>query len=419
MSAAWILLFVLLSAAPIAKLGDVQILEIAQALCLTAALPAFMLRGLRVRASGLWRDLGGRYLLLLACSGALAIVSLRLTFFSPPDISLLKRPLWISLSRIFELFLVVYYMLATAETLRRRSMLFRLALDVYIWAGTLSACISIAAWSLMRFADVEMFAVYGFDQRARGFFNEGGPFGVFVVSVAAVVLLRTHFFRPVYPALRWAILGVLAVALALSQSKAGLLVALGLCGIAILCSGRRFQKVALVTVCVLVLSISLNYFGGKVFGYFYAYLNLEEMIADRPGDPSLIMGRVAASVIVPRMIAAHPVLGIGVGNYSLMRNDPAYLENLPPVDEWDLAGMGLIGSAAELGVPLTLFLLALLLRPVFLSRKAKQPVVIAVAATFQPLAFLLGANLNFFYPWLVAAFALAAGAAISERNASA
>jgi len=57
----------------------------------------------------------------------------------------------------------------------------------------------------------------------------------------------------------------------------------------------------------------------------------------------------------------------------------------------------------------------LLLRPLALSRKAAQPVVIAVAASFQPLAFLLGVNLNFFYPWLVPAFVMAV---VNERNAS-
>ncbi|HEY1203923.1 MAG: O-antigen ligase family protein [Bryobacteraceae bacterium] len=418
MAAGWLLAFVLLSAAPVAKIGDVQILEVLQALCLAMAVPAFVSRGLRVPAYGLWRDVGGRYLLLLCLCAALSLASLRLSFYTPPGVSVLKQPLWISLSRIFELFLVAYFMLRVARTLRLQPALFRLALDAYVWAGTVSACVSTAAWALVRASGHATFAVYGPDQRVRGFFNEGGPYGIFLVSVAAVLLLRARVFRPLYPALRWPILAVLAAALALSQSKAGLLVALGLCGVAMLFSGSRVQKIALALVCALVLIASLSLAGGKVFGYFYAYLNLEEAMAYRPDDPSLIMGRIAASAIVPRMIAAHPLLGIGVGNYSLMRNDPEYLQSLPPVSEWDLPGMGLLGSAAEFGIPLTLFLLALLLRPLARSRKMGQPAVLAVAASFQPLAFLLGVNLNFFYPWLVAAFVMAAGGAISERYAS-
>ena len=111
--------------------------------------------------------------------------------------------------------------------------------------------------------------------------------------------------------------------------------------------------------------------------------------------------------MVPRMIAAHPIGGIGLGNYSLMRNDPEYLQGLPAVDEWDLTGMGLVGAMAELGIPLALWLFATLLRPLRIARQRKAAPVIAMAAAFQPLSFLLGVNLNFFYPWLVTALALA------------
>ena len=119
------------------------------------------------------------------------------------------------------------------------------------------------------------------------------------------------------------------------------------------------------------------------------------------------MGRIVAAFIVPRMIAAHPMLGIGIGNYSLMRNDPDYLRGLPFVDDWDLPGLGLISDAAELGIPLTLFLAALLLRPFLQARKQKAHAVCMAAAAFQPAALLLGVNLNFFYPWLITAFLLA------------
>ena len=423
MAVAWVLVFVLLISAPVAKIGDVQILEILQALCLAMSVPVFAYRGLKVRTWGVWREFGGRYLVWLCLCVALAFVSLRLPFYTPPGVSALKKPFWISLSRISELFLAAYFMLRMAETLRRRPLLFRLALDVYVWTGAAGACISIAAWILAKTAGVESFAVYGADGRVRGFFNEGGPYGLFLVSVAVVALLRMHIFRSAFPALRWAILSVLAVAAGLSQSKAALLAAMGLCGVGVWLTGSRLRKIALALACTSILSAALTVFGEQAFGYFYAYLNLEEAMAYRPDDPSLIMGRIAASVIVPRMIAAHPVLGIGVGNYSLMRNDPEYLKNLPPVSEWDLPGMGLLGSAAEFGIPLTLFLAALLLRPLAFSRTMRRPAVVAAAASFQPLAFLLGVNLNFFYPWLVAAFVLAAlpfgqPGESNERNAA-
>ncbi len=160
-------------------------------------------------------------------------------------------------------------------------------------------------------------------------------------------------------------------------------------------------------VCSVVLVTAISLVEGRLFGYFYAYMDFDEALAYRPGDPSLIMGRVAASLIVPRIIAAHPLLGIGVGNYSLMRNDPDYLQGMPSVTEWDLAGMGLFGSAAEFGIPVTVAFLALLWRPLVLAKKRRAATAVIVAAAFQPVAFLLGVNLNFFYPWLIAAFAIA------------
>jgi hypothetical protein len=298
-------------------------------------------------------------------------------------------------------------MIAIAETLRRRPVLFRLALDAYIWVGTLSAVASIAFWILLKTAGISTLLVYGPEDRVRGFFNEGGPYGVFLVSVGLVVLLRSRLFRPVYPVLRKIALCLLLAALFLSGSKLGLLAAACFCGIGMLVAGSRRQKLALVSACSALLIAFFVLFQGKMFGYAYAYLNFEDSLSYRPGDPSLIMGRLTGAFIVPRMIAAHPVLGIGVGNYSLMRNDPDYLQGLPSVDEWDLAGVGLLGSAAEFGIPLTLFLLALLLRPSLRAARRKDPPIVAVAAAFQPVAFLLGVNLNFFYPWLIAAFALA------------
>jgi hypothetical protein len=407
LSGPWLVIFVLLGAAPVLRIGDLQLVELLQLLWLGLATPFFVYQGLKIPSSGIWRRYGSGYLMFLGLCAGLSILSLRLTFYPPPDISILKQPVFLSLSRIFELFLVAYFMIAIAGALRRRPALLRLALDTYSWAGVASACVSIASWVLVTVAGISTFPVYGTDSRARGFFNEGGPYGMFLVSVALVILLRSRLFRPAYPVLRKLALSLLLIALVLSGSKAGFLAVILLCAIGLLVSGSRGQRLALLAGCAVVVFAFLSLFEGKVIGYFYAYLNFDEAMAYRPDDPSLIMGRVTGALIVPRMVAAHPVLGIGVGNYSLMRNDPDYLEGLPPVDSWDLAGMGLAGSTAEFGIPLTLLLLALLLRPLMHARKRRAPAIITVAAGFQPLALLLGVNLNFFYPWLVASFVLA------------
>lgn len=412
---AWLVACVILSAMPALKLGDVQALELIQVLFLCVAAPVFVYSGMRIPVSGLWLQYGKGFLVFLCLSAGVSVLALRLPFYPPPDISWLKRPLLLSASRIFEYCLAIYFMIAVAETIRGRPELSRLALSLYSWVGSLSACASIAGWALAKGAGISTPLVYGPDSRVRGFFNEGGPYGMFLVSVVLVVLLRRHLFPPVYPFLSKAVLCLLLAALLLSGSKVGLLAALGLCGIGVLVSGSRRQRLALTGGCVVILTGFFALFEGRLYGYAYAYLNFEESLYYRPQDPSLIMGRLAAAMIVPRMIAAHPLTGIGVGNYSLMRNDPDYLQGLPVVEEWDLAGMGLLGSTAEFGIPLSLFLLALLLRPSIRAGRRKSPAIVAVSAAFLPLAFLLGVNLNFFYPWLVAAFVLSLEPAADGR----
>ena len=67
-----------------------------------------------------------------------------------------------------------------------------------------------------------------------------------------------------------------------------------------------------------------------------------------------------------------------------MRNDPDYLQGLPPVSEWDLPGMGLAGSAAEFGIPLTIFLLALLVGVIKLVLVGVTQIFVFVAAFKHP-----------------------------------
>ena len=240
----------------------------------------------------------------------------------------------------------------------------------------------------------------------RGFFNEGGPYGMFLVAASLAVLLRAHLQPYRYRFQVPMTLGLFAVALVLSGSKAGLLAAAGLAVPGVLISGSRRQRLTLLAASLLFLGL-LAMFQRQLVTYWLVYQDIDEAALYHPGDPNYVMGRITGALMVPRMIAAHPIGGIGLGNYSLMRNDPEYLQGLPAVDEWDLTGMGLVGAMAELGIPLALCLFATLLRPLRIARQRKAAPVIAMAAAFQPLSFLLGVNLNFFYPWLVTALALA------------
>jgi hypothetical protein len=242
--------------------------------------------------------------------------------------------------------------------------------------------------------------------RTRGLFNEGGPFGIYVVSIFLVGLLRRHMTGRRLGIVN---IGILFLAFMLSVSKAGFFAAALLFLFSVISAASFRKKVLyliLSTVFLWGIAASLN-FGDQLYGYFYSFQNIEEQVAARGTDTNLVVGRVSALYIVPKMISAHPVTGIGLGNYPLMRNDPHYLGILPALPEIeDTGGIGIPGIAAEMGVPVTLWLLVLLFAPYRMNRKNAS--VLAVAAVFQPLAHAFAVQLTFFYPWFVSACALAA-----------
>jgi hypothetical protein len=334
------------------------------------------------------------------------VAALRLPFYPPSEASFLKGPFVLSLSRLFELSLAIYYMLAIADTLQQTPKLLKTALNVYAAAGTGSAVLSICSFAIFAATGIDSYFINDLDHRARGFFNEGGPFGLFLTSVVLVLLLKRRLDYSASAVTSRIALVIVWLALLLSESKAGLLAAI-LCAMATLLTPDLRRRTLMVVLLPVALVCFLEVFQTTLVNYRENFQDFDEMALFRPGDRNLVMGRIIGALIIPKMIAAHPVLGIGIGNYSLMRNDPDYLEGLPAVDDWDLPGLGLVSDAAELGIPLTLFLVGILVRVLWRAKRERAPAILVAIAAFQPVALLLGVNLNFFYPWLVTAFALA------------
>lgn len=402
----WVVVIAVLSTAPVLKLGDVQLIEAVQCIWIAIYVGSVLVYGAMPQTHRLWRDLRRQYGVFLVLCAMVSILALRLPFYPPPNISILKQPGFVSLSRLFEFGLVIWFMLAFANSMARCQKLLRLALSAYCVAGLVSALVSIVSFGLETALGWDLYLVYGVDHRVRGFLNEGGPYGLFLVSVILAALLRARYFPPRNRiAHRLAVLAMI-VALGLSGSKAGILAAAALCLFGAIISTTRRQRFALGALLVLTTASFVLLFRARFVSYAYTFSHFQMEVYMRRSDPNLVMGRIVAVFIVPRMILAHPLLGIGLGNYSLMRNDPDYLRGLPATDEWDLPGLGLIGTAAELGVPLTIYFFLILLKPMRYAKLASAPAMLRVAAAFQPAAVLLGVNLNFFYPWLFSAFAL-------------
>jgi len=125
-----------------------------------------------------------------------------------------------------------------------------------------------------------------------------------------------------------------------------------------------------------------------------------------PDDANFVYGRVAGAFLVPRMIEAHPVTGVGWGNYGIVRNAPEYRGASYWADINDDPGLGLFGTTAELGLPLTLYLIGCLFLPYVYLRRKKAPLFLTNLVLLQPVTHIFGAQLNLTYPWILTSFAL-------------
>jgi hypothetical protein len=248
---------------------------------------------------------------------------------------------------------------------------------------------------------------YGIAHRLSGFFNEGGPYGLYVMTV---LLVGIALYRLQWESKRrvWLSLGLLSIVFILSYSKAAALAAVTLLLINGLFAGSLAKKIIILGSSAIVLFIfTMTVDIGNVLVSYRANSAAYEQLSHlHDGDPSFVQGRVAGAFIVPRMIAAHPWTGVGWGNYGLLRNDPAYRGASVWFDNTSDPALGILSLTAELGFPLFALILLCLIVPYIYLRRIKAPIYLTNLAMAQPLCHFYGAQLNITYPWIVAAMAM-------------
>ena len=151
-------------------------------------------------------------------------------------------------------------------------------------------------------------------------------------------------------------------------------------------------------------------FQSQVDAYIQGAAKYQEISNLRSDDGNVVMGRISGAVLGPRMIAAHPLLGIGWGNYPLVRDDPQYRRGSAfALSSTDSPSLGPIDYIVELGFPLWLYMTWISLKPVYLLRRHGADIWLLGLAMMQPLANWFGAHLNITYPWVVVGLALGLG----------
>jgi O-antigen ligase len=286
---------------------------------------------------------------------------------------------------------------------------------VYFWVGFASGVFCILTLPL-NLAGFDL-GTYSESHRMRGFYNEGGPYGLYVLSVFLVGIALYRLGWEKKGKLRFAF-AVLSIAFIGSQSKAAfvaILVMFLLNGFLSQSIGRRLAFVLGAVVFLFFITRVVDLAEGvRIYQQAgEAYERASHLHAD---DPNFVYGRIAGAFLVPRMIEAHPLTGVGWGNYGIVRNAPEYRGASSWADINDEPGLGLFGTTAELGLPLTLYLIGCLFLPYIYLRRKKAPLFLTNLVLLQPVVHIFGAQLNLTYPWILTSFAL--GITYSTAKAS-
>ena len=346
--------------------------------------------------------------------------------FSQPALltGVFEQPYVLSLSKVIEFLLVIFVYVYAVHVFCRGIGDLRVFLELYVVFGTLAAVYGIAAvilWFALHL-DIGGATVSAGSARLTGPYLEGGPFGSFLVTVIlATVVLRTHF-RRITLGVMWLILGTLFSALLLSRSKAAFVAIVIILAVSGFVGVTRVGRSALWAVLAVVFALLLgrSYVGQQIRGYILDASKLEEYasnlnVGGTHLDPSLFYGRVTGSIIVPRMIAHRPLVGIGLGNYPLTRNVEPYRGHLPLAVYWDDPGLGLIGYMAEVGVPAWILVFVLCCTPAIISHRRRPTQWTKMMAVAPVALFLCGTQITFMYPWIIGAAAIGLSEAEEKR----
>ncbi len=398
------------------KIGEIQVLELIFLADFFVVLGLFLRDGMQAQVFRPYFSVASSYGTFALLAFLLSIVALRQNFYSYGETSPLKVPLLLTIARITELLLDVFYMLYLASLYRRNEKLLAFGMKTYFWFGIAGSVYAVVSFPLNLLYGLDLGTYYG-DHRMRGFYNEGGPFGVYLVTLLLLtVLLRRR---------RWIkrsefIFGMalFLVCLVMSQSKSALalLPLLGLINGFLVLKRRGRRLLVAGTVLLLLLAAVFIDFQRIFQTYEEAVTSYEQLSKFRSEDGNVVLGRVAGAVLAPRIIAEHPLAGVGWGNYALVRNDPQYRRGTPFSWIYDAPGLGPIDYIVDLGIPLWLYLMWIEFKPFRLLRQRKSEILILNLALMQPLSNIFGAHLNLTYPWVVVGFALGLGFQAERRE---
>lgn len=398
-----------LSVTVILKIASIQYLELIFAADLLIVAWLLVKSNLRIWIFRPFASIAASYLIFLALAFGLGVVALRQDF-NTANVPLLQRPLIITVSRMAELFLDVLYALYLASLFREDERLCAFGAKIYYWTGIAGGIYSIISFPLNYYFGLRL-GTYTVTHRFRGFDNEGGPYGVYLLTLFALSLVmywkgwlsKKQFYG-----------GLLFffVCMVGSQSKAAF-VGVAIIGfLYLMWLLRGWKRLAFIgAFCVAITAGALVLdLPGKIELYTEMIAAYQQYSNLHSEDPNIVQGRVAGAVLAPRMIEAHPLAGVGWGNYALVRDNPQYRRGSAFAPNLaDAPSLGPIDYIVDLGFPLWIYLTWINAKPLYLLRKRNVDVRVLALAAMQPIVVLCGTHLNITYQWITLALALGIG----------
>ena len=382
------------------KLAEVQYLEIIYAIELIVLLSWYLPRLTPFKLYRPLYKIGLRWTIFSMFALVLAGFGLKQNFYLE-HASALKQPFVVTIARLGELALDVFFMLYLANRYRLDGKLCRFAAWTYYLVGVAGCIYSIVSIPL------HLGGAYN-GLRMRGFNNEGGSYGTYIMTIIFMAMaMRSEGWISRRVAIFSQIL--FFINLIGSQSKASLFEVFVFI---ILTPALRLRGSRLIsaTVASLLLVVTLWFaldVNSKLVQYSAAINEYRRVSVLRPRDYNYVVGRVAGLFLAPTMIKTHPWIGIGLGNYPIVRDDPQYRRGTPVIEPpLDSPSLGPIDYIVDLGFPLFFYFTWVELAPAVALVRRREKAGIICLMLMQPVANWFGAHLNLTFPWVGAAIAL-------------
>jgi hypothetical protein len=332
-------------------------------------------------------------------------------FFINTDLPFLKMPYWLTVSRGVEYFCSIYFVFLLVDFFKNRVyslyewVYFIVQIQTKIFFPIFLLFFILYFFDILQFKNFQGFLVYDtsgsygeVSARLKGFFVEGGPFGLYY----SYLYFINAWVQKELGIRNYTISFLIILIVLMSASKAGYVLIILYHLIQFYFKIRNADYSPVLKRSIVIFSILST--GVAIYLLLFMYLGQigNELILEIVGDEvdrNWMMGRMAAITLVPNMLSEYFWIGIGLGNYSLIRNNPKFLGGFPeiPVKEWDLTGLGgIMDMLVDGGIILFIFFIGIFIF-IFNMVKFNQSLLILFFSFVLP--YVAGAQFYFIYPW--------------------